>query len=207
MEGGGQGRSSAADRVDFSKSVEVGATRWLRLETLEYLDDEGKPRKWDRAVRTTKQSEESTDACVILAILKLEDREEVVLVRQFRPPVAAYTIELPAGLIDKGETVEEAAIRELREECGLVGKAVRTSPSLVMSPGLTNESIAIVTVEVDMQDPANQNPKQQLDEGEFVQMLCVDRRKLLDDLVQRRESGDKVFSALWTLAQGMALAP
>ena len=45
--------------TDFSKSVEVGATRWVRLETITFTDQEGKERKWDRAVRTTKQSETS----------------------------------------------------------------------------------------------------------------------------------------------------
>ena len=42
----------------------------------------------DRAVRTTKQSEGSTDAVAILALLKEEGgAEKVVLVKQFRPPV------------------------------------------------------------------------------------------------------------------------
>ena len=35
-------------------------------------------------------------------------------------PAFRYTIEMPAGLIDAGETPAQAAIRELKEECGLV---------------------------------------------------------------------------------------
>lgn len=41
-----------------------------------------------------------------------------MLVSQFRPPLNAEILEMPAGLVDKGETVEEAAKRELYEETG-----------------------------------------------------------------------------------------
>jgi len=50
-------------RVDFTKTETVGTTRWMRLETLSYHvepdtknDKDDGLRKWDRAVRTTKQS-------------------------------------------------------------------------------------------------------------------------------------------------------
>lgn len=44
------------------------------------------------------------------------------LVRQFRPAVERVTLELPSGHIDKGETPEQAAARELREETGFVAE-------------------------------------------------------------------------------------
>lgn len=53
---------------------------------------------------------------------------EIILQKQFRPPLDKVTIEVPAGLIDAGETAEEAAVRELREETGYVAKASVTSP-------------------------------------------------------------------------------
>jgi 8-oxo-dGTP pyrophosphatase MutT (NUDIX family) len=40
------------------------------------------------------------------------------VLKQFRPPVANYCLELPAGLVDAGESVGQAAVRELLEETG-----------------------------------------------------------------------------------------
>ena len=61
---------------------------------------------------------------------------EVVLQKQYRPPLDKVVIEIPAGLIDEGETAEQAAIRELKEETGYVGKVLEVSP--VMFNGLYN---------------------------------------------------------------------
>lgn len=50
----------------------------------------------------------------MLAIVKKSDRKDcIVLVKQYRPPLKGWTIEMPAGLVDAGETQEEAAVREL----------------------------------------------------------------------------------------------
>ena len=79
---------SKLPRVDFDSVQTIGSTRWMRLETLTYhvADDKSESgsavRKWDRAVRTTKQSEDSIDAVVILAILRHDvndiSRDEIV---------------------------------------------------------------------------------------------------------------------------------
>lgn len=74
-----------------------------------------------------------------------------------------------------------------------------------MSPGLTNETVQVVTVEVDMSAPENANPKQQLDEGEFVERIVVDKRELLQKLEEFSAEGSRVFVGLWLLAQGMAV--
>lgn len=47
---------------------------------------------------------------------------EIVLQKQFRPPANQIMIEVPAGLVDEGETAEQSAVRELKEETGYVGK-------------------------------------------------------------------------------------
>ncbi len=75
-----------------------------------------------------------------------EDR--IVLVRQFRPPIDNYIYELPAGLIDGDESLEEAACREIYEETGLSIELVEPEEGydrpLFAGIGMCDESIATV---------------------------------------------------------------
>ncbi len=64
----------------------------------------------------------------IVAILQKASGPELLLQKQFRPPINKVVIEVPAGLVDEGESAEEGAVRELREETGYVGVAVEVSP-------------------------------------------------------------------------------
>lgn len=57
----------------------------------------------------------------IIAVLTKPSGPEIVLQKQFRPPVGKVTIEIPAGLVDAGEGAAESAVRELKEETGYVG--------------------------------------------------------------------------------------
>lgn len=52
-------------------------------------------------------------------VLVVEDGDEIVLVRQYRPAADVHVLELPAGSMEVGEQPAEAAARELAEECGL----------------------------------------------------------------------------------------
>ncbi len=56
---------------------------------------------------------------VVIYPLLREDPSRIVLLRQYRYPIGDWIYELPAGLIDEGESPEEAAVREMKEETGL----------------------------------------------------------------------------------------
>jgi ADP-ribose pyrophosphatase len=64
---------------------------------------------------TTREVVERPDTVGMLA---LDERHNVLLVRQFRYAIGHETLEIPAGTIDTGETPQQAAVRELREETG-----------------------------------------------------------------------------------------
>lgn len=53
-----------------------------------------------------------------VAIAALTDRNEILLVRQYRYAIGQETLEIPAGKLETGEEPQEAALRELREETG-----------------------------------------------------------------------------------------
>ncbi|MCU1232960.1 MAG: hydrolase [Candidatus Solibacter sp.] len=58
------------------------------------------------------------------AVVAVTEDQQVLIVRQYRPAIERYTLELPSGLIDPGETPTEAASRELLEETGYAAPAV-----------------------------------------------------------------------------------
>jgi ADP-ribose pyrophosphatase len=82
-------------------------------------------------------------AAVILAV----DDGHVLLVEQFRVPLGANCLELPAGLIGddtEGEAVELAAGRELEEECGYRADRIEVVGEFFSSPGMVSESFFFV---------------------------------------------------------------
>lgn len=74
---------------------------------------------WEAANRSTR-SKGGIDAVAILALVshKSWPSPRIPIVLQYRPPVEKVCVELPAGLIDEGESPVDAAKRELIEECG-----------------------------------------------------------------------------------------
>jgi ADP-ribose pyrophosphatase len=81
---------------------------------------------------------------VILCGVYGENRDKLVLIRQFRYPINGYVYEFPAGLVEPGEDMLEAGIREMYEETGLQFEAVGTARPFFMTVGMTDESCGTV---------------------------------------------------------------
>lgn len=69
------------------------------------------------------------------AIVALTPERKVVTVRQYRPAVERYTLELPSGLVDPGEQPGEAAGRELLEETGYRAESVEVLGPMLPDTG------------------------------------------------------------------------
>ena len=85
-------------------------------------------------------------------VLAVTDAGELVLVEQYRVPVQARTLELPAGIYGdedshETETPEACALRELEEETGFRGARARLLVTGPVAPGLTTEIMYLVRVE------------------------------------------------------------
>lgn len=75
------------------------------------------------------------------AIAAVDDTQHVTLIHQFRHAVGGYIWELPAGKLDGGEPPLECAVRELREETGLIAEEMIHLGSIVTTPGFCDEVI------------------------------------------------------------------
>ncbi|MEM1887750.1 MAG: NUDIX hydrolase [Pyrobaculum sp.] len=77
-----------------------------------------------------------------VAILAVKDGR-VILVRQFRPALGLWTLEIPAGTLESGESPEEAAVREMVEETGYMPLKLIHLLDFYPTPGVSNELIKI----------------------------------------------------------------
>jgi ADP-ribose pyrophosphatase len=78
---------------------------------------------------------EKPESVIVVAV----DGSEIVVVRQTRAGAGEVTLELPAGSLEPGETPEEAATRELLEECGLAAGSWRRIGSFWAAPDYATE--------------------------------------------------------------------
>ncbi|MEV6527280.1 NUDIX hydrolase [Longispora sp. NPDC051575] len=79
-----------------------------------------------------------------VGVVAVDEEGRVLLVRQYRHPVAKVLWELPAGLIDvPGEPLVDAAARELAEEADLVAANYALLVDLNPSPGCSDERIRL----------------------------------------------------------------
>ena len=79
-------------------------------------------------------------------MMAVDDKDRVLLVRQYRLPVEQELWELPAGKVDKGESVLQAAKRELIEETGVRAKKWKKLVEFFPSPGYVEEKMTIYLV-------------------------------------------------------------
>ena len=101
------------------------------------------------------------DAVGIVALLG----NEILLVKQYRPAVEKETLEIPAGLVEKGEDPEMAAFRELEEETGYRAKKLEKIYDFYMSPGINGGKFYLYYSE------DCEKGKQHLDEDEFLEVI------------------------------------
>jgi ADP-ribose pyrophosphatase len=76
-------------------------------------------------------------------VMPVDERNRVLLVRQYRLPAGKYLWELPAGRVDAGETPLQAARRELAEETGYRARKFKKIAEFYPSPGFLEEKMTI----------------------------------------------------------------
>lgn len=115
---------------------------------------------------------ERPDAAIIFP---LTASNEVVLVRQYRPPLEGMELSLPAGLVEAGEKPEAAARRELSEETGYAGGEWEPLGSVASSPSL-KDNRAFLFLARGVEETSAPDP----DEHELVETVRVPVEELRD---------------------------
>ena len=107
-------------------------------------------RKEENGLRPFIHDYSNPDAVVIGLYRFREGKLEILLTKQFRPAIGNYVFSVPAGLIEDKETLNEAALREAKEEVGAskIENVEVLTPFSPTSSGLTDECNAFLMAEV-----------------------------------------------------------
>jgi ADP-ribose pyrophosphatase len=119
------------ERVSESRRIHEGRIVSLREDTVDFADGHA-------ALREVIEHVE------VVAIVPLDADGNVVLVRQYRLPAKDALLEIPAGGIDDGESIKDAAQRELQEEIGYRAERLERLSGFFVAPGYCTEFIHLL---------------------------------------------------------------
>jgi ADP-ribose pyrophosphatase len=116
----------------LSKKI-VWTGKFMSAVEITYRDARGAVRTWEALERVGIGG--------IVVMVAVTPSGNVVLEKQFRPPLGRDVIELPAGLVEPGESMEVAAKRELIEETGWDAKTITFLAEGPISTGASTETL------------------------------------------------------------------
>lgn len=164
----------------ITQKTENSHLNFYELETVNRVGRKGRYFVASRARNTGElkmSTRKNSPDGVIIYSLYGEKRDRVVLIRQYRYPIDGYIYEFPAGLVDDGESYHQAAVRELKEETGLVLEPLQVE-EMYQKPyfttiGMTDESCGTVYGYA-----SGEVSQAFLEDSEEIQVVLADREEV-----------------------------
>lgn len=110
--------------------------QFIEAISISYKDHKGIIREWEAVSRIKTKG--------VVIIIPITEKKELILIKQFRPALDKYVIELPAGLVEINEDYIASGKRELIEETGYSSENFSLLTEGVMSTGINTEQWNIV---------------------------------------------------------------
>lgn len=113
---------------------QVAASRLFTIEQLDLTFSNGEQREYERMVGSGRGA---------VMIVPMLDKETLLLVREYCAGTHSYQLGFPKGLIDPGESAEQAANRELKEEICYGSEQLTKITQVMMAPAFFNAKMDI----------------------------------------------------------------
>jgi 8-oxo-dGTP pyrophosphatase MutT (NUDIX family) len=157
---------------------------FIRALLLEYRDEKGKIRGWEAVERVNCNG--------VVVIIPVTKERDLLLIRQFRPVLNSYVIEFPAGLNDKGESLLDAARRELIEETGYTSETFELMAEGPVSSGLSTEILTVFLARDALPASPALREKYPVEETESIELVRTPLTSAYETIVEYRGKGDAV---------------
>jgi ADP-ribose pyrophosphatase len=142
--------------------------------------------------QTTREVVEHSDCVAIVAV---DDNDNVLLVNQYRQAIGKELLEIPAGGIDLGEDAEAAVRREMREETGFLPQRVERLGGFYSSPGFCTEYLHLYLAIDLVSSPL------QAEDTEIIKLVRVPTGQIPEILSSGRIGDAKSIAGLLTYLQ------
>lgn len=191
--------------ASVEKVTQITHNRFLNYYELSTINRIGKRGSYYMASRAQDISAldlstgENTPDGVVIFGLAGKRHDCVVLVRQYRYPLAGYVYELPAGLIERHESYKKAAVREMKEETGLVFHPLDVDPmyerAFYNSVGMTDESCILVYGYCD-----GTISREGLEDSEELDVVLADRQEAIRILREEKAAANCAYMLMQFIA-------
>ncbi|KGF12175.1 NUDIX hydrolase [Peptostreptococcus sp. MV1] len=179
----------------IKKIISVYKSKFLNVFEVDYKDKMENDKKWIVASRMSEKDytdkilnnrkSDGVDAVIIVGYKTIDGvQDAIVVIKEFRIPINDYIYSLPAGLVYPGDDIYDTAIREMREETGLILSKIdkgRTCNKAYASVGMSDESLAIVYGNVE-----GNLSKAYMEDTELIEPMYM-TRKDVRDLLNRKD--------------------
>ncbi len=119
-----------------------------------------------------------------VAIVAINEKNEMIIIRQYRKAIDKVLLEIPAGKLELNEEPIESAKRELKEETGYIADKIEYVMEFYTSPGFSNEKIYLFLAQ------GLTEGEQELEVGEYIDV----EKYSLDELMKMIKLGEIVDS-------------
>lgn len=130
--------------MKYIESIDMYTGNFLNYQILKYETSDGKVLNYERVTRN-KNSQDNQVTNAVGMIIFNQYKSKILLQKEFRPACNNWVYNFPGGLIDEGESIEQAATRELKEETGLsLISIVDYLPPSYTAVGLSDEMVGTI---------------------------------------------------------------
>lgn len=122
-------------KPEVLKVIPTAKSRLFQVEELHLRFSNGVERVYERLASRGRGA---------VMIVALDEQQQVLLIREYAGGIEDYTLTLPKGLVDPGETILQAADRELKEEVGFGARQLQPLKQMTAAPNYMGHRLTAV---------------------------------------------------------------